>query len=106
MQVAEGKILRSVEPFGRQLYALTWDDGSATLVRVTFSPFFDEERGNKRTIRYSVATLWDSPPASRGQVPKQVFLRGEEEGTRTRIELLAENRVRVSQAVLSESLFA
>jgi len=104
LTVGAGRTLKSVEVFSRQMYALSWADGSATLVRVTFSPSFDEDRGNKRTIRYTVSPLWDfEAPAQ--QVPQQTYIRGQEDGARTRIDLLEGNRILVRQVVMSESLF-
>jgi len=46
--------LISIEKFGRMQFGLFWADGSLTLERVAFKPFFDEENGNRRTIEHTV----------------------------------------------------
>jgi len=103
--VREGRRLLSVDPFGRQNYSLIWDDGSATLARVNFTPFFDEKNDNQRTIRYSLETLADFPSPGGDVVVQATVICASEEGTQTRVDLLGGNRFLIRQVVLTESLF-
>ena len=49
--------LKQVETYGRQNQVLVWNDGTVTVQQIRFFPFYDENDGNKRTIRHSINEL-------------------------------------------------
>ena len=96
--------LLKIENYGRMQFGLFWDDGSLTLERVAFKSFFDENDNNRRTILHELhrdaefaATEGDMPTLSLGRIG--------EEGRRTRIDLLADGQIQITQVAISESLF-
>jgi len=96
--------LRAVESFGRQLYGLHWEDGSSSIVKVVFSPFFDETRNNKRTIRYRIDSLAEFPAPEDITGLKTSLVRSGEEG-RARVDLFEDDRILLRQVTVTESLF-
>ncbi len=93
-----------VESFGHLQYGLLWDDGSLTVEEVTFRPFFDEAENNRRTIRHSVRREALFQPSGHG-IPVRSFGRVGAEDRRTRVDLLSDGRLLVSQVAVTESLF-
>ncbi|PLY02442.1 MAG: ABC transporter permease [Desulfuromonas sp.] len=97
--------LRAVEPFGRQLYGLLWEDGTSSIVKVAFTPFFDEAQNNKRTIRYRLEDVATFDAVADDDSNGMVLMRYPEEGGRSRVDLLKDQRVLIRQVAVSESLF-
>ncbi len=96
--------LVAVEPYGKLQFGLLWDDGTLTLQQVIFQPFFDEHDNNRRTIRHQVMTQGSFPAGSAAEILRSVA-RISDEDQRTRVDLLTDNRLLVTQTVLTESLF-
>ena len=96
--------LLAIESYGRTQFGLLWTDGTLTLERVVFQPFFDEENNNRRTIRHKVVrdALW--PPGKYG-TPVGSLGRVSGEGRRTRIDQLPDGRLVIDQTVSNENLF-
>jgi len=97
-----GEQLSDVEPMGRMQYALRWSDGSLTLAELAFNTFFDESEGNRRTIRYEVKPLASFSPVETEGLQRSLARRSDD-GSTTRIDLLAGNRLRITQSVLTEN---
>ena len=96
--------LKAVQTYGRLNHVLLWDDGSLTIEQVKFAPFFDEHNDNQRSIRHSIESRGQfATPA--GGVPARTLARVSEDGRRTRIDLLEDERLLVSLAEETESLF-
>ena len=100
---AGNKVLQ-IESFGRMQFGLLWDDGSLSLERVIYRPYFDEARGNRRTIEHTLTRDALFPPPVQG-LPIQSLGRIAEGGRKTRVDLLDDGRLLVSQIATSESLF-
>ncbi|PLX93961.1 MAG: ABC transporter permease [Desulfuromonas sp.] len=96
--------LVSVETFGRLQHALLWDDGSLTIEQVKFSPFFDEQNNNKRSIvhRIEQQAVFDSPTQG---MPLRTLARIDEEGQQTRVDLFSANSLHVKILAVTESMF-
>ena len=99
----EATALLQAENFGRMQYSLLWDDGSLTLERVAFKPFFDEAQGNRRTIEHTLKRDAEFPPGEHG-VPQQAMGRIAEDGRKTRVDLFSDGQLLVSQVAVTESL--
>jgi phosphate transport system permease protein len=100
---SENKVLQ-IEGFGRMQFGLLWDDGTLSLERVIYKPFFDEARGNRRTIEHTLKRDALFPPPAQG-LPVQSLGRVAEGGRKTRVDLLADGKLLISQVAVSESLF-
>ena len=96
--------LVAVEPYGKLQFSLLWDDGTLNLQQVIFQPFFDEHDNNRRTIRHQVMARGSFPADSAAEILRSVA-RISDEDQRTRVDLLTGNRLKVTQIVLTESLF-
>jgi phosphate transport system permease protein len=101
--VGAAQSLRAAEVSGLQLYGLLWADGSLTLEQVTFHPTFDETNGNRRTIQHAVKRLAEFPPPTAGTTVRSLA-RLADDGRRTRVDLLADGRLTVTQLISSENL--
>ncbi len=94
--------LRGVEGDGRLRHVLLWEDGSVSVERVRFRPFFDAEQGNERSIlhqRERLATF--APPAS--GVPERSWARISADGRSTRVDLFADGHVELLQRLEEEN---
>lgn len=96
--------LLSIENYGRLQFGLLWEDGSLTLERVAFKPFFDENDNNRRTILHELHRDAEFS-AAEGGMPIVSLGRIAEEGRRTRTDLLADGQIRITQVAVTESLF-
>jgi phosphate transport system permease protein len=93
-----------IEQFGRMEFALLWDDGSLSLERVVFKPFFDEADENRRTIRHTL--LRDHLFTGDSQeLPVHSMGRIADGGRKTRVNLFADGRIEIYQVEVTESLF-
>jgi len=101
---ADAVELLQVESYGRMQFGLLWSDGTLTLEKVVYRPFFDAEAGNRRTIEHELQREAEFPPTGQG-VPVRAMGRVSSEGRRTRVDLLADGRLVIDQVALSESLF-
>lgn len=99
----ENKVLQ-IESFGYMQFGLLWDDGSLSLERVIYKPFFDEDRGNRRTIEHTLKRDALFPATTTG-LPVQSMGRVAEGGRKTRVDLLTDGQLLISQVAVSESLF-
>jgi phosphate transport system permease protein len=97
------RLLRA-DQFGQMQYALLWDDGSLSLEKITFQPTFDESDNNRRTISHRLSRDALFPPPEQG-MPLLSQGRIAEAGRKTRVDLLSDRRIMVTQIELTESLF-
>jgi len=96
--------VQAIEQTGRLSYSVLWSDGSATLDQVVFKPFYDAEDDNRRSIRHSLDRLAAFPPDSvEGVAIVRSLVRQSSEGRLTRIDQLADQRIRVSQIDVTEN---
>lgn len=93
-----------VESFGRQQFGLLWEDGTLTIEKVIFKPFFDEQNNNNRTILHEVRREAEFPPHDFG-LPLYSIGRVGTEGRLTRLDLLKEGQLLIHQKVSTENLF-
>ncbi|MBW2473891.1 MAG: ABC transporter permease subunit [Deltaproteobacteria bacterium] len=100
----EDSELLSIEKFGRMQFGLFWNDGTLTLERVDFKPFFDAEQDNHRTILHTLKRDALFPPTSE-TAPEISIGRIGEEGRKTRIDLMKNGQILVQQIVVTETLF-
>ncbi|MDT8442244.1 MAG: ABC transporter permease subunit [Desulfuromonadales bacterium] len=101
---ADDAELLAVERFGRLQYGLLWNDGSLSLEKVIFQPFFDESDDNRRSILHRVVRDALFPPGAYG-VPDISMGRISAEGRKTRVDHLTDGRLLVTQVAVTESLF-
>ncbi|MCF6179771.1 MAG: ABC transporter permease subunit, partial [Geopsychrobacter sp.] len=88
--------------YGRENRALLWDDGSLSLIKVKFSPFFDKADDNRRSIRHKVINRASFPPPTTG-LPLISLARLNEEGRRTRVNLSADHQLQLQVTEVSEN---
>ena len=98
------KRLISVQKYGHLNHVLLWDDGSITIEQVKFSPFFDENNDNQRSIRHKVEQHAEFAAPTTGR-PVKVVARINEEGRQVRVDLLQNGTLQVSLTEEAESLF-
>ncbi len=96
--------LVSIQRYGRLNHVLHWNDGSVTIEQVKFSPFFDENNNNLRSIQHSIErqAAFAAPATGRSE---QVVARINEEDRQVRVDLLQNGTLRVSLTEEVESLF-
>jgi len=94
-----------VEDFGRLEHAVSWSDGSVTIEQVVFKPFFDAANNNARSIHHDVLRRASFAPTPDGTEVVQTLARSDEEGRKTRIDLLKDGTIRLTQLVVQQSLF-
>ncbi|MBE0499916.1 MAG: ABC transporter permease subunit [Desulfuromonadales bacterium] len=94
--------LLSVESFGHQKHALLWDDGSVTVEQVRFTPVFDADNDNQRSIVYKLERLarFVAPESGRSV---QTLVRVDAQGRQTRVDLLAEGTIELYQRAVTEN---
>jgi len=96
--------IQAIEQTGRISYSILWSDGSATLDEVVFKPFYDEHDNNRRSIRHSLERQAEFPPdESGGATIIRSLVRESSEGRLTRIDQMADQRLRVSQIDVTEN---
>lgn len=97
------KKLISARSYGRLNHVLVWDDGSVTIEQVRFSPFFDHQNDNKRTIRHQLNQLaaFESSPHS----SVATLARINEDERKVRVDLSADGKLFLSVTEVEESLF-
>jgi len=90
--------LAGVTSYGRLNHALLWDDGSLSIEQVQFRPHFDEANDNRRTIEHQVKKLatFPAPPTGR---PQQSLARIDNDGRKTRVDLMADGSLRLQQSL-------
>ena len=96
--------LISIERFGRMQFGLFWDDGTLTLERVVFKPFFDELNDNRRTIEHTLHRDANFPATEAG-MPLRSIGRIAEDGRKTRVDLLEGGQIHILQITVTETLF-
>jgi len=100
--VTGSRALLTVENFGRLNHVLHWQDGSLTVEQVHFRPEFDEADNNRRHIAHQVERRGDFPSPAEGRA-QLTLARINEEGRQTRVDLLEDGRLLVSQHEISEN---
>ncbi len=95
--------LRAVDAHGRLQYGLLWADGSLTIETVGFRPTFDAGDGNRRTIKHTVQRQATFAPPDTGTAVRSLA-RLSEDGRGTRIDLLDNGRLTVTQRITTETL--
>jgi phosphate transport system permease protein len=98
-----GRMLLAVEDYGQLRFGLLWDDGSLTVEKIGFRPVFDQHNQNRRTLERSQTRLADFPPPSAGTAVRSLA-QVDEAGRQTRVDLLADGRLTVTQRSSSENL--
>ena len=83
-------------------YGFLWDDGSLTVEKVVFRPVFDQHVDNRRSLERTNQRLAHFPPPPSGTAVRSLARVGE--GGRTRVDLLADGRLMVTQLISSENL--
>ena len=91
--------VKAVEYDGGHVYELLWSDGSLSLDQVLFQPQFDEQGGRKIVYNHERLALFPPPAAG---YPVRSLARIDDNGRQTRVSLLADNRLLVEQAEISE----
>ena len=94
--------LVAVETYGQLHHSLLWEDGSLTIEQVKFSPAFDEADHNRRRIVHRIEQLAAFPPPATGR-PLRSLARVDAEGRRTRVDLIAENRLQLQLVEIQEN---
>ncbi len=94
-----GAVLVAAENHDGQLYDLLWSDGSLTLEKFAFRPDFDA--AGQRTIARSLSRLAEFPPPEEER-PLYSLARLGEDGRQTRVDLLRDGSLKVSQTTVSE----
>ena len=90
----------SLERSGKFGYVMLWDDGSLSAVQVKFSPGFDQS--GKRTISHELETIASEAPIVLPARPISTLFRKDEEKGLTRVDLLSDNRIIVSQKAVTK----
>ena len=85
-----------------QQYSISWSDGGASLVNVSFEPAFDE--AGERTIEFEVETV-GVMAAAEATSPVLAVLRRGTEGGLTRVALLEGDRFEITREVVTTDLF-
>lgn len=98
------KRLISAHPYGHLNHVLVWDDGSVTIEKVKFFPFFDVKNDNRRTIRHKLVQEAVFQPLETG-LPVKTLARVNEEGRQVRADLLRGGELQVTIVERQESLF-
>ncbi|MEN8686949.1 MAG: ABC transporter permease subunit [Desulfuromonadales bacterium] len=96
--------LISIENFGRMQFGLFWADGTLSLERVVFKPFFDEQNDNRRTIEHTLHRDAIFPPPEAG-MPLRSIGRIGDEGRKTRVDLMKGGQIHILQVAITETLF-
>ncbi len=96
--------LISADTYGRLNHALLWEDGSVTIEQVKFYSFFDEANNNLRSIRHRLEPLAVFAAPASG-FPLKTLARINDEGRRTRVDLLPDGSLQVFLAEETKSLF-
>ena len=95
--------LLSAETYGRLNYSLLWADGSITIEQIKFTPFFDENKNNQRSIRHKIEQrAFFAAPESGPSL--KTLARVNEAGRQTRIDLLADGTLQLFLAEETENL--
>ena len=94
-----------VEDFGRLSHTIAWSDGSVTVEQVIFKTFFDEAKDNARAVLHETRRVLDFPPGDPATPARLSLARVDDNGRKTRVDLLHNGTVRVTQLVTSKSLF-
>ncbi len=87
----------AVENLGHNRYSVSWSDGSLTLDQVQVTPRFDDQ--GARSLERELRRLAGFPPAE--QPPRWSAGRLDEEGRRTRVSQLEDQRILVEQQLVS-----
>ncbi|MDF1581461.1 MAG: ABC transporter permease subunit [Desulfuromonadales bacterium] len=101
-QPAPDSKLHAIDRYGRMQFGLLWQDGTLTLEKVIFQSFFDEANENQRSIVHRVTRETTFPPGDFG-LPLRSLGRLGEDGRRTRIDLLENGQLVVTQFAVSEN---
>ncbi len=82
-------------------FTVAWSDGTLTLEKVAISPHFDAQ--GRRFFQRQVLRKADLAPPPEG-VPSRSLIRATD-ARRVRVDLLADNRLKISQEVIETDLF-
>ncbi|SDZ82440.1 phosphate transport system permease protein [Desulfuromusa kysingii] len=96
--------LITAQTYGRLNHMLVWDDGSVTIERVKFFPFFDEADDNQRSIRHELEHRAIFAPPSYG-LPVKTMARVNDEGRQVRVDLFRSGIFQITIIEEEESLF-
>lgn len=94
--------LLAVDSFGRLNHSLLWDDGSLSIEQVIFSPTFDAADNNRRSIAHRLVqrAAFAAPESTDLRFTQA---RIDEEGRKTRVDLLNDGRLLLQQIEESEN---
>lgn len=101
---SDSQHLVSVHTYGHLNQVLLWEDGSMTIERIKFYPFFDEQDANRRSIRHKIEKLAVFP-APKSAPPVKSLARVNDEERRVRVDLLEDGNLSVALTEKSQSLF-
>ena len=93
--------ITKMRTYGPNSFSLTFADGSAGLVEVTFAAHFDEN--SQRTIEHQTKVIRQVPAGSFSQFPLEVLIRPLENNGMAAVALLPGNRVEVWTEVVEEN---
>jgi phosphate transport system permease protein len=93
--------LVEVETYGRLNHVLRWQNGSLSIEKVNFKPFFDEANNNLRQIDHSLEQL--ATFAAPGVALRQSLARVNDDGRQTRVDLLADGGLRLQQLEVTQN---
>lgn len=93
--------ITKMRTYGPNSFSLTFADGSAGLVEITFAPHFDEN--NLRTIEHQTKVLRLLPAGSFPEVPLEVLIRPLENNGLAAVALMPDNRVQVMTQLVEEN---
>ncbi len=82
-------------------FSILWSDGTLTIDQVRFSAHFDA--GGERSFNCEIQRQAEFPPPEEG-LPKRSLARVTDEG-RIRVDLFADNRLKVTQETVSRDFF-
>jgi phosphate transport system permease protein len=91
----ESAQLVEVESYGRLNHVLRWQDGAVSIEQINFKPFYDEANQNQRRIDHQLTHR--ASFAAPGVEVQQSLARINDEGRQTRVDLLADGRLRLEQ---------
>ncbi|WP_155877740.1 ABC transporter permease subunit [Desulfuromonas sp. AOP6] len=92
----------AAEKFGRQAYGLLWSDGVLSIEQLRFSAQWDEHHNRTFEIAVDREGVFAAPE---GGVPEISRGRISNEGTHTRVSLMGDNRLLLTQEAVTADIF-
>ncbi|MFO7983664.1 MAG: ABC transporter permease subunit [Desulfuromonadales bacterium] len=99
---AEGAVLTGLEKTGDLLYQVRWSDGTQTLDKIVFTAEWDKQ--SSRTFAMDISREASMQQKTDEKVQRSLARIGSD-GRKTRVDLLADGRLQVSQLAVTETLF-